>query len=97
MRDFREHWPAEYFIEEIGRNPSPLRKFDVFRGQYLDKDAVWIEAVEGLGAARGRMQQIASEEPGLYFLFTAHNRQVLAVLDTRKSASPNEKRESKAG
>jgi hypothetical protein len=34
-----------------------------------DKDPVWLEAVEGLSAAGERMEEIAAERPGEYFLF----------------------------
>jgi len=43
--------------------------FDIFSG--TRKNATWIETVEGLTAARERLQQIASEKPGQYFIFSA--------------------------
>lgn len=41
---------------------------DIFSG--TPKNAMWIEAVQGLSNARERMQQIAAEKPGQYFLLT---------------------------
>ena len=43
--------------------------FDIFAGDH-DKDSIWIEAVAGLSKARERMEQIAKEKPGKYFLFS---------------------------
>lgn len=57
--------------------------FEIFRGHYRDKSAVWLEAVESLAAARARMEKIAAEAPGHYFVFSVHDRLVLAVVDTR--------------
>jgi len=46
--------------------------FDIFSG--TQKNAAWIETVEGLSAARERLQQIAREKPGQYFIFSALTR-----------------------
>lgn len=59
---------------------SGLPTFDIFRWHYLDKDATWVEAVEGLGNARDRMKQIANDNPGAYFVFSCHDRLVLEIL-----------------
>jgi hypothetical protein len=40
--------------------------FDIFSG--TAKKAMWIEAVEGLSNARERMEQIAADKPGQYFI-----------------------------
>jgi hypothetical protein len=55
--------------------------FDIFAGDY-DKNAVWIEAVAGLSNARERMEEIAKEKPGKYFLFSCIDRSVLARIET---------------
>jgi hypothetical protein len=55
--------------------------FDIFSGE-LEKDAMWLEAVQGLAAARERMNQIASETPGKYFIFSTANRSVLETTET---------------
>lgn len=57
--------------------------FDIFRGTN-DKDAMWVDAVEGLSSARERMDQIAAAQPGQYFVFASRSRAILARTDTRK-------------
>ena len=42
---------------------------DIFRGALSSADVLSIEAVEGLGAAKQRMDELAREKPGLYFVF----------------------------
>jgi|SRR5215469_9946907 len=42
--------------------------FHIFSG-FRDKDALWLESVEGLGAANERMKQLGAEDPGPYFVF----------------------------
>jgi len=56
-------------------------QFDIFSGA-IDKNALWLEAVDGLGAAFGRMKELASATPGAYFIFRTRTRQVLASIDT---------------
>jgi hypothetical protein len=58
--------------------------FDIFRGT-TDKDAMWVEAVDGLSVARARMEAIAATKPGAYFVFSPSNHAVLARIDTRKN------------
>ena len=57
--------------------------FDIFRGT-IDKDAVWIEVAEGLSSACQRMEQIASDSPGQYFVHDPKSRSVVAQIDNRK-------------
>lgn len=57
--------------------------FDIFRGT-SDKDAMWVDAVDGLSSARDRMDQIAADQPGQYFVFATRSRAILARTDTRK-------------
>lgn len=57
--------------------------FDIFSGT-TDKDAMWMEAVEGLASARERMEEIARTNPGQYFVFAQRSRAILARVDTRK-------------
>jgi hypothetical protein len=45
------------------------QKFDVF-SVAINNDARWLECVEGLANARERLEQIAAENPGQYFLFS---------------------------
>ena len=58
-------------------------RFDIFSGA-PDKDAMWIEAVSGMAKARERMEEIAREIPGRYFVFSIHSRVLLATIDTSK-------------
>jgi hypothetical protein len=67
--------------------PSPVPKFDIFCGRFPDPNVVWVDAVEGLAAACKRMEQIAAEKPGRYFVFNASDRTVLATTDTHPSES----------
>jgi len=56
--------------------------FDIFQGAVGSTDVLWIEAVEGLAAAKQRMDEIAREQPGRYFVFYSHERTVLASTNT---------------
>ena len=58
--------------------------FDIFKGSPTSKDAVWVETAEGLAAARARMEQIAWEVPGRYFLFSPRSHAILASSDNHK-------------
>lgn len=59
--------------------------FDIFKG-VPDKNAVWVERVEGLAAARRRMEELAKERPGSYFVFSPVSHAVLAKQNARGSA-----------
>ena len=61
-------------------------RFDIFSGQ-IDKNALWIETVEGLSNARERMEQIAAEKPGQYFIFSSLSHAVLAQIETFATSS----------
>jgi hypothetical protein len=63
-----------------------LPTFDIFSGHYGEKDAMWIEAVEGLANASGRMHVLAAAAPGPYFVFHAVSRQILDSVDTTSGA-----------
>jgi hypothetical protein len=69
-------------------------RFDIFAGS-IDNDATWIECIPGLEKARERMEQIAAEKPGRYFVFSIHNRTVLAKVDTttRRGDQMNDKQD----
>ena len=54
--------------------------FDIFSGT-PDRDTLWLEAVTGLDKARQRMQEIANDKPGEYFIFQASA--VVGMLDNR--------------
>lgn len=62
--------------------------FDIFCGE-TDGDAKWVEGVEGLAAAVDRMNTIAEEKPGVYFVFDRQNRKVLARANSKNRYKPN--------
>jgi len=55
-------------------------KFDIFSGE-IHKNAVWLEAVVGLDQARARMEQLAAERPGRYFIYCSQSNSVVAHLE----------------
>ena len=56
------------------------KTFDVFSG--TQKNAMWVEVVEGLSNARERMQQIAAKEPGQYFVFCTATHASVCEIET---------------
>jgi hypothetical protein len=62
-------------------------EFDIFRGAFGSTDVLWTEAVEGLAVAKQRMDEIARERPGRYFVFYSHTRTVLASTNTQLGAT----------
>jgi len=57
--------------------------FDIFSGS-SDKDAVWLECVDGLSEARQRLEYITAVRPGAYFLYDHASRSVIAKSGTTK-------------
>jgi|HubBroStandDraft_4_1064222.scaffolds.fasta_scaffold610276_2 hypothetical protein len=51
--------------------------FDIFSGT-SDKDARWLESIEGLSKARDRMAHISAVRPGEYFLYSPESHTILA-------------------
>jgi hypothetical protein len=68
-----------------GGTSTPMRGplFDLFSGT-SEQDAIWLECVEGLSAARQRMEQRAKSLPGSYFLYSALSHSILTKIDTGK-------------
>lgn len=56
--------------------------FDIFSGRFGDGNAMWVQAVEGLGNAADRMKQLAAESPGPYFVYSTQQRIVVARIDS---------------
>ena len=56
--------------------------FDIFSGSE-DNDARWIEVVEGLSNARQRIEELAADSPGRYFVFDSKTYSVVAQIDSR--------------
>jgi hypothetical protein len=66
--------------------------YDIFTGAMGAGNERWLEAVAGLENAQRRLGEIAGAKPGMYFLFHAHSRSVVASVDTRVgAASPQRK------
>jgi hypothetical protein len=57
--------------------------FDIFSGT-SDKDARWLESIEGLPKARGRMEHLAEVRPGAYFLYDPASHSILANTDSSR-------------
>jgi hypothetical protein len=66
--------------------------YDIFSGAE-DEKAVWLEAVEGLGAACTRVREFALDTPGHYFVFCPQTHRILFSIDT-SIAQKNQKSES---
>lgn len=83
--------PGDYFIrnastmetvssvQSTGKSFGPTH-FDIFRG-LPDRNAVWVETVEGLSDARGRMEEIAITTSGTYFLFSRIDHSILGYAE----------------
>jgi len=61
-----------------------ISTFGIFRGLH-DRNAKWVDAVEGQVKAERRMCEIAAKDPGPYFVFSAYTHTVIAVTDTSKN------------
>jgi len=51
---------------------------------------LWLESVVGLAAAQERMQTLAAQKPGPYFIFGLESHAVLAIIDTTPARRVNE-------
>jgi hypothetical protein len=60
---------------------------DIFSGD-PGRDAQWIESTNGLANARKRMQELAKQRPGKYFIFYTGTQMVVASVQTL--AKPDE-------
>jgi len=69
--------------------------FDIFSG-VPDKNAVWIETVAGLSNARARMEAIAAQEPGHYFVFSPRDHTILAKTETQTKQEQERRPDSKS-
>jgi hypothetical protein len=57
--------------------------FDIFSGR-PNENPIWLAAVAGLSNARARMEDIAAQTPGEYFVFSIGSEAVLAQTQTFK-------------
>jgi len=67
--------------------------FDIFFG-VPDKN-VWMETVAGLSNARKRMEAIAAQKPGQYFVFSPRDHTILAKIERQEK--PKQQLDSKSG
>lgn len=63
-----------------GRKVSAM-EYDIFSG-HDDGNAIWVDAVDGLAAAADRMNQLAREKPGPYFVLCTTKYKILTSIDT---------------
>lgn len=61
--------------------------FDIFYGHFEQQDAMWVETLEGLEAAYGKMLQIAADKPGPYFILSSDAQTCAASVDTSTLAA----------
>jgi len=61
------------------------RTYDIFK-KTSNKDAVWLEAVQGLQQAKKRLLHYRSSSTGEYLVFDTTEAQFIDVLDETKSA-----------
>ena len=58
------------------------RSMTFFAGTFGDGDALWLEAIEGLGIAFEKMKERAAGVPGKLFVFCQTTHTVQASIDT---------------
>jgi hypothetical protein len=62
----------------------------IFR-DLVENGVVWVESAQGLERAKQRMEQIATEQPGKYFVFDLQTAAILAKMEAaRELHCPNE-------
>jgi hypothetical protein len=61
------------------------RTYDIFK-KTSDKDAVWLETVQGLGQAKRRLLHHRSTSTGEYLVFDATEAKFIDVWDEAESA-----------
>ena len=80
--------PSEGTLKDIQKEACGLLhvsvertlKFDILSGA-IDKNALWLERVEGLENAKRSMDEIAIKSPGRYFVFCGFSHTVVAQID----------------
>ena len=66
-------------------------EYDIFSGIFGEGDAMWLEAVQGLGEACNKMKERAARVPGRYFIFCQTTHIVRASTDTSKRSDESRK------
>jgi hypothetical protein len=67
---------------------SPTRTYDIFS----DTDAAfptWLECVVGYSSAFERLQSIAEENPGSYFIYSSDAHRIVYAVNTTLIEKPN--------
>jgi hypothetical protein len=57
-------------------------RFDVFSGAAGSGNAVWVDCADSLEKARNKMEVLAVENPGHYFVFSAAQQRIVADVNT---------------
>jgi hypothetical protein len=63
-----------------------IAQFDIFTGEPGRGNAAWVEAAASQEAANDRLEVLASEKLGKYFVFCTTTRAILSVADTSPRA-----------
>jgi hypothetical protein len=66
--------------------------FDLFAGA-PDRDAAWLESIVGLEAAKERVNELAADNPGEYFVFHSRSHTVLVHVINSQNPAPSSRRE----
>jgi hypothetical protein len=69
--------------------------FDIFTGT-SDKNAIWLDTVNGLSNARARMYELAAQIPGQYFIFSGRTHSIVARIETFEKPDSAEVKIAKA-
>jgi hypothetical protein len=69
--------------------------FDIFSG-VSETVALWLGTVAGLSKAKERMEQIAAEKPGHYFIFCVATSTIVTQMRTLKNPEVMSKTRSAA-
>jgi hypothetical protein len=72
------------------------KTYDLFSG-FNQQDAMWMESIHGLESAKFRMEQVATENPGAYFLFDLTTSTTVGKTNTLISTQPPPKGTGESG
>jgi len=84
--------PATIFLSDVSEEsmqPS-VPMYHIFSGLFPETDVSWLESVVGFYAAHERMQRIAAQKPGAYFIYSTNIHAVLATIDSTPAPHVNE-------
>ena len=97
LREINRVRAARWLASGLRRPGIPLSNmatdaFDLFVGP-PDRDAAWLESVVGLEKARERINQLAAEKPGEYFVFHSRSHTVLVHVTNSRDLRPAARQE----